>query len=71
MIRYEVTLKDGVDHVIDDADAYLQEGTMTTFFATDGGRAIVDCWSVRVASFRTSEIVVVRRVVGDELAVAV
>ncbi len=70
MIRYHVTDKDGVEHVVDDADAYLQEGTMTTFFSTDGTRAVVDCWSTRVASFRTSEIVIIRRVVADELSLA-
>lgn len=71
MISYRVTVKDGVEHVIDDADAYLQEGTMTTFFSTDGGRAVVDCWSTRVASFRTSEVVIVRRVVSDDLPLPV
>ena len=34
---------------------------MTTFFRTDG-RPTVDCWSVRVASFRTDQILAVRRV---------
>jgi hypothetical protein len=34
---------------------------MTTFFCRDDGRSVVDCWSTRVASFRTSEILMVRR----------
>ena len=35
---------------------------MTTFFWTASERQVVDTWSTRVASFRTSEIVVVRRI---------
>jgi hypothetical protein len=59
---YEVTLKDRTVEVIDGADAYQQEGQMTTFFSTAAGRQVVDCWSSRLASFRTSEIIIVRRV---------
>ena len=35
---------------------------MTTFFTTGAGRQVVDCWSSRLASFRTTEILIVRRV---------
>ena len=61
MAAYRVTLRN--DHVeeIADADAYQQEGQMTTFFRTGGDRQVVDSWSVRVASFRTTEILIVRR----------
>lgn len=62
MITYQVTGKDGAHDVVEGADAYQQEGTMTTFFATESGRPVVDCWSTRIASFRTSEILAVRRV---------
>lgn len=62
MASYEVTLKDRTVEVIDGADAYQQEGQMTTFFSTASGRQVVDCWSTRLASFRTSEILIVRRV---------
>jgi hypothetical protein len=61
MANYHVTLKDRTVEVIDGADAYQQEGQMTTFFETREGRDVVDCWSARVASFRTSEIVIIRR----------
>jgi hypothetical protein len=61
MPTYHVTLKDHTVEVIDDADAYQQEGQMTTFFATREGRDVVDSWATRVASFRTSEILIVRR----------
>jgi hypothetical protein len=68
MASYEVTLKDRTVEVIDGADAYQQEGQMTTFFATRPERHVVDCWSERVASFRTAEVVIIRRTTA--LAVA-
>ena len=61
MSSYHVTLKDRTTEFIDGADAYQQEGQMTTFFRRDQGRQVVDCWSTRVASFRTSEILIIRR----------
>ena len=61
MARFEITLKDRTVEVIDGADAYQQEGQMTTFFRTDNQRGTVDSWSTRVASFRTAEIVIIRR----------
>lgn len=61
MATYDVILKDRSVEVIDGADAYQQEGQMTTFFATGEGKQVVDCWSTRLASFRTSEILIVRR----------
>jgi hypothetical protein len=33
----------------------------TTFFRNDGGRQAVGSWSVRVASFRTDHVVMIRR----------
>jgi hypothetical protein len=59
---YEVTMQDRSVEQITGADAYQQEGQMTTFFQTAGHRQVVDTWSTRVASFRTSEVVVIRRV---------
>lgn len=61
MATHEVTFKDSSTEVIEGADAYEQEGPMTTFFATGQGRQVVDCWSTRLASFRTAEIVIIRR----------
>ena len=60
MASFEIKLKDGTVEIIEGADAYQPDGQFTTFFALDG-RSVVDCWSVRVASIRTSEIVAVRR----------
>lgn len=62
MAAYRVTLRDGTVEMIDGADAYQQEGQMTTFFATASGRQVVDCWSTRVASIRTSEVLAIRRI---------
>jgi hypothetical protein len=62
MSSYRITLKDRSTEEIEDVDAYQQEGQMTTFFANATGRTVVDTWSTRVASFRTTEIVAIRRV---------
>lgn len=58
---FDVVLADGSRETVLGADAYQQESSMTTFFRTGNGRQAVDCWSVRVASFRTDHIVVIRR----------
>ena len=60
-VAHVVLLGDGSERRVDGADAYAQEGQMTTFFATDRGRGVIDAWAVRVASVRTSEIVMIRR----------
>jgi hypothetical protein len=67
MSSYQVTLKDRSMERIEGADAYQQEGQMTTFFCTASGRNTVDTWSTRIASFRTSEVVIIRRL--DPVAV--
>lgn len=61
MASYEVTLQGEPVERIDGVDAYQQEGAMTTFFRSPPGRQVIDSWSVRVASFRTSEILAIRR----------
>jgi len=61
MATFEVTMKNRAVERVAGADAYQQEGQMTTFFRTDGPRATVDSWSTRVASFRTAEIIIIRR----------
>ena len=43
-----------------------QEGPLTTFFTIDSARTVIDSWSHRIASFRTSDLVAVRCV--DRLA---
>ena len=61
-MAYRVQLTDDRTEVIDGADAYQQEGPLTTFFRTSPGRSVVDCWSTRLASFRTADIRVIRLV---------
>ena len=61
MAVFRVTMRDERIEVVDQADAYAQEGPMTTFFALGEGRQAVDCWSTRQASFRTADISAIRR----------
>ncbi len=70
MPTFDVTLRDRTIERIDGADAYQQEGQMTTFFRIGSQRSVVDTWSTRVASFRTSEVVIIRRIESREDAVA-
>jgi hypothetical protein len=60
MASFEIRLKDGTVEVVEGADAYQPDGQFTTFFALEG-RSVVDCWSVRMASIRSAEIVAVWR----------
>ena len=59
-ITYDITLRDGTVEQVVGRDAYQPEQSMTTFFRTEG-RQTVDCWSVRMASFRTDQILAIRR----------
>jgi hypothetical protein len=61
MPTFEVILQDRTVETVDGADAYQQEGPMTTFFRRGEGRAVIDSWSTRVASFRTADLLAVRR----------
>ena len=60
-MAFEITLADESVEWIDGADSYQQEGPMTTFFDNAAQRTRLDCWSVKVASFRTEQIVRIRR----------
>lgn len=64
MATHEVLLKDGSVERIDGADTYEQEGPLTTFFELAADRQVIDCWSVRLSSIRTTEIVRIRRSSG-------
>jgi hypothetical protein len=61
MPTFEVMMQDRSVELVEGADAYQQEGPMTTFFRRGDGRDLIDSWSVRVASFRTADLIVVRR----------
>lgn len=58
---YEITLRDATTQTVSGVDAYEPERQMTTFFRTQNARASIDCWAVRIASFRTDEILMIRR----------
>ncbi len=62
MARYLLTLDDDHHEEID-ADTYVLEGPLTTFFQTRGGSTVVDSWAVRLASYRTANVLAVRRLV--------
>ena len=58
-MSFVITLIDAdepCEEVVTGADAYQQEGPLTTFFRTSPGRQVIDCWSTRLASFRTADI---------------
>jgi hypothetical protein len=61
MASFEVTFADRTV-IVDDVDSYAPEGPMTTFFVAGSGRGVLDSWSVRVASFRTVDVVSITRV---------
>jgi len=60
-MSFVVTFDDDTSTIVDDADSYEQEGPLTTFFDRNGGGRLASAFAVRVASFRTSKIVEVRR----------
>jgi len=60
-MSFVVHFDDETTTVVDDADSYEQEGPLTTFFDRNGGGRLSSAFTVRVASFRTSRIVEVRR----------
>jgi len=63
-VVFEVVLADGQSEVVRGANAYVQEGPLTTFFFSPRSKAQIDSRSERLGSFRTAEI---RRIVRREL----
>ena len=61
MAAFSIELANNRVELVNGVDAYQQEGPLTTFFAVDSQRLVIDSWSTRVASFRTADIVTVRR----------
>ncbi|MDH3680108.1 MAG: hypothetical protein OEV40_09200 [Acidimicrobiia bacterium] len=61
MALFAVTLTDQTTDIVEGADAYQQEGPLTTFFAFRDNRYVIDSWSIRLASYRTSDIAAIRR----------
>jgi hypothetical protein len=67
MALFAVTLTDQTIDVVEGADAYQQEGPMTTFFALGDDRRVIDSWSMRLASYRTADIAAIRRSAGSPM----
>lgn len=61
MALFAVTLTDQTTDFVEEADAYQQEGPLTTFFSFRDDRHVIDSWSVRLASYRTADISAIRR----------
>ena len=61
MACYTLVRKDGEVELIEGADTYEQEGPLTTFFQVAPDRRVIDCWSVRLMSIRTTEVASIRR----------
>jgi hypothetical protein len=59
-MSFVIRFDDDTTTVVHDADAYEQEGPLTTFFDRNGGGRLASAFTVRVASFRTSRILEVR-----------
>ena len=55
-VIHDIVLADGEVVEIRGANAYAQEGPLTTFFHSGRSRAAIDSWAERVASFKTAEI---------------
>ena len=68
MACYTLVRKDGEVELIEGADTYEQEGPLTTFFQVAPDRRVIDCWSVRLMSIRTTEIASIRRAAGTASA---
>jgi hypothetical protein len=60
-MTFIVRFEDETTTIVDKADAYEQEGPLTTFFDRNGGGRLASSFAVRIASFRTSRITEVRR----------
>jgi hypothetical protein len=56
-----VRFDDDTTTVVQGADAYQQEGPLTTFFDRNGAGRLASAFAERIASFRTSRIVEIRR----------
>ncbi len=67
-VEFIVRFEDETTTVVHGADAYEQEGPLTTFFDRNGGGRLASAWTVRVASFRTSRILEVRRLDSEVTA---
>ena len=58
---YEITLRDRSIELVEGANAFAHDKSMTTFYLTGNARNTVDCWSSALACIRTEEILMIRQ----------
>jgi hypothetical protein len=63
---FTVCLANNRTETVTGATAYQPEGPLTTFFASNSSRGVIDSWATRVASFRTADLISVRREILSE-----
>ena len=61
-MTFQITLTDNKYETINAADGYELEGPLTTLFSSDGHTLRLSSWSVRLASFKTSEIICIKKI---------
>lgn len=62
MASFEITLNDQSVQHVREAEAYQLEGPLTTFFTSDTGHGRLDSWATRLASFRSADVAMIRRI---------
>ena len=65
-MTFLVRFDDDTTTMVHDADAYEQEGPLTTFFDRNGAGRLASAFAERMASFRTNRIVEIRRTDAHE-----
>jgi hypothetical protein len=60
-MAFQIVLADDSVEWVEQADGYQQEGPLTTFFDNASRPGGLGAWSVKVASFRTEQILRIRR----------
>jgi hypothetical protein len=70
-MAFLVRFEDETTTLVQGADAYEQEGPLTTFFDRNGAGRLASAFAMRIASFRTSRIVEIRRTDAVDRAVQV
>ena len=60
-MTFAVRFEDDTTTLVHGADAYEQEGPLTTFFDRNGAGRLASAFAERIAATRTSRIVEIRR----------
>lgn len=65
-MTFQITLSDQKIETILDADGYELEGSLTTFFMSDGHTNRLSSWSTRLASYKTEQITSIKRIIDTK-----